>query len=83
MGIHQYDNKAQYGWCDLLDTEEWHTFSKDPLDDNKRARFFDMMTYRLNHQAILNINSPDFESAMVNSYPPYAISYKSMSINVG
>jgi hypothetical protein len=32
---------------------------------------------------MLGINSPGFESALVNSYPPYAISYKSMSIDVG
>ncbi len=36
----------------------------------------------MSNQAILN-TSPGFESAVVNSYPPYAISYKSMSIDVG
>ena len=41
------------------------------------------MTNRLSDQAVLNINSPGFESDAVNSYPPYAISYKSMSIDVG
>lgn len=83
MKTHQNDDKELYGWCDLLDTEEWHIFSKDPLDDNKRARFLDKMTYRSSDYAILDINSPGFESALVNSYPPYAISYKSMSIDVG
>ena len=35
-------------------------------------------------QDLLDITtSPDFESALVNTYPPYAISYKSMSIDVG
>jgi len=83
MKTHQNDDKELYGWCDLLDTDEWHMFSKDPLDDNKRARFLDKMTYRSSNQAILDINSPGFESAVVNSYPPYAISYKSMSRDVG
>ena len=83
MKTHQNDDKELYGWCDLLDTEEWHIFSKDPLDDNKRARFLDKMTYRSSDIAILDINSPGFESALVNSYPPYGISYKSMSIDVG
>ncbi len=36
----------------------------------------------MNNQAMLN-TSPDFQSAVVNSYPPYAISYKSMLIDVG
>ena len=68
MKTHQHDDKELYGWCDLLDTDEWHMFSKDPLDDDKRARFFDRMTYRLGNQATLNIaSSPGFESAVVNS----------------
>ena len=83
MKSHKNDDKEVYGWCDLLDTDEWHIFSKDPLDDNKRARFLDKMTYRSSDYAILDINSPGFESALVNSYPPYGISYKSMSIDVG
>ena len=83
MKTHQNDDRELYGWCDLLDTDEWHMFSKDPLDDNKQACFLDRMTQRLSNQAILNINSPGFESAVVNSYPPYAISYKSISIDVG
>ncbi len=83
MKTHQQNDKELYGWCDLLDTDEWHMFSKDPLDVDKRARFLDRMTYRLNHQAILLIStSPGFESAVVNPYPPYAISYKSVSIDV-
>ena len=84
MCLHCYDNQDLYGWCDLIG-KEWHMFSKDPLDDATRAQFLDMMTYRLNHQAILNINSPspDFQSALVNLYPPYAISYKSILSNVG
>ena len=41
------------------------------------------MMYRSSDYAILDINPPGLESAMVNSYPPYAISYKSMSIDVG
>jgi hypothetical protein len=85
MKTHQYDDKELYGWCDLLDTDEWHIFSKDPLDDDKRARFLDRMTCRssVTNAAILNVCSPEFESAVVNSYPPYGISYKSMSIDVG
>jgi hypothetical protein len=35
MKTHQNDDKELYGWCDLLDTDEWHIISKDPLDDNK------------------------------------------------
>ncbi len=82
MRAHGHDDKELYGWCDLLDTDEWHAFSKGPLDDNKQAQFLDRMTYRLSNQAILN-TSPGFDSALVNSYPPYAISYKSMTVNVG
>jgi len=42
------------------------------------------MTYRLGNQATLDIaSSPGFESAVINSYPPYAISYKSLSTDVG
>jgi hypothetical protein len=85
MKTHQNDDKELYGWCDLLDTDEWHMFIKDPLDDDKRARFLDRMTYRssVTNQAILDVMSPCFESAVVNPYPPYGISYKSMSIDVG
>ena len=83
MKTHQNDDKELYGWCDLLDTDEWHMFNKDPLDDNKQARFLDKVTYISINQAILDINSPGFELAVVNSYPLYAISYKSMSRDVG
>jgi len=84
MKTHQHDDKELYGWCDLLDTDEWHMFSKDPLDDDKRDRFLDRMTYRLGNQETLDIaTSPGFESAVVNSDPPYAISYKSLSTDVG
>jgi hypothetical protein len=62
--------------------DAWHAFIRDPLDDNKQAQFLDRMTYRLSNQAILN-TSPGFESAVVNSYPLYAISYKSMTVDVG
>ena len=41
------------------------------------------MTRRSSDFAKMNINSHGFESAVVNSYPPYAISYKSMSVDVG
>ena len=41
------------------------------------------MTNRLSDKGVSNINSLGFESDVVNSYPPYAISYKSMTINVG
>jgi len=59
MKTHQNDDKELYGWCDLLDTDEWHIFTMDPLDDNKRARFLDRMTYRLelDNQAILLIST--------------------------
>jgi len=85
MKSHKNDDKGVYGWSDLLDTDKWHIFSKDPLDDNKRARFLDKMTYRLSvtNNALLYVNTPEFELAVVNSYPPYGISYKSMSIDVG
>ncbi len=80
MKTHQNDDKEVYGWCDLFDTDEWHIFSKDPLDDNKRARFLDKMTYRssLTNNALLYVNAPEFDSAVVNSYPPYGISYNSI-----
>ncbi len=35
MRAHNNDDKEIYGWCDLLDTNEWHMFSKDPLDGSK------------------------------------------------
>ncbi len=64
MRANGYNDKELYGWCDLLDTDEWHAFSRDPLDDNKQAHFLDRMTYRLGKQDILDITtSPDFESA--------------------
>jgi hypothetical protein len=81
MCANGYNDKDVYGWCDLLETDEWHGFSRDPLNDNKRAHFLDRMTYRLDDQEILN-TSLDFESALVNANPPYAISYKSMLIDV-
>jgi hypothetical protein len=49
MSTHQNDDKELYGWCDLLYMDDWHTFSKDSLDDNKQARFLDRMTYRLSN----------------------------------
>ena len=35
MHANGHDDKELYGWCYLLDTDEWHAFSRDPLDDNK------------------------------------------------
>jgi hypothetical protein len=35
MRANGYNDKESYGWCDLLDTDEWHAFIRDPLDDNK------------------------------------------------
>ncbi len=81
MREHGYNYKDVYEWCDLLDTDEWHAFSRDPLNDTKRACFLDRMTYRLDDREILD-TPPDFESALVNAYPPYASSYNSMSIDV-
>ncbi len=83
MHEHGYNDKRVYGWCDLLDKDEWNAFIRDPLNDTKRAHFLDRMTYRLGKEDLLDITtSPDFESASVNAYPPYAIRYKSMSIDV-
>ena len=31
MKTHQNDDKELYGWCDLLDTDEWHMLVKTPL----------------------------------------------------
>jgi len=43
------------------------------------------MTYRSSetNNTLLNVNAPELELADVNSYPPFGISYKSMSIDVG
>ena len=50
MREHENNDKAAYGWCDLLDKEEWHEFIRDPLNDTKRAHFLDRMTYRLDKE---------------------------------
>ena len=84
MREHGNNDKAAYGWCDLLDKEEWHEFIRDPLNDTKRAHFLDRMTYRLGKDDLSDEDkTPESESGGVNSYPPYAISYRSMTIDVG
>ena len=68
-----------YGWCDLLDTQEWYDYIDDSLNDMWRAAFLDNMTERSDSKKMLSSTTAEFQAALVNSHPPYAISYKSMS----
>ena len=68
MRANGYNDKELYGWCDLLDTDEWHAFSRDPLNDTKRANFLDRMTYRLGKEDLSDADkTPESESGAVNS----------------
>ena len=63
MREHGNNDKAAYGWCDLLDKEEWHEFIRDPLNDTKRAHFLDRMTYRLDKEDLSDADkTPESES---------------------
>jgi hypothetical protein len=72
------DNQRIYNWSHLLKTPEWNAYVENPLDDVTRVKFLD----RITRPQILD-TSPEIQAAILNPYPPYAISYKSMTVDVG
>ena len=64
------DNELKaYGWCNLLCTEEWNGYIRNPLNDIARIAFIAKMT----NSAIHKEYAP----------PPYGIYFESMAISIG
>lgn len=63
------DEQKAYGWCSLLNTQEWEEYIKNPLNDRSRADFIAKMT----------------NSALHKEYapPPYGIYFESMAVSIG
>jgi hypothetical protein len=68
MEKYQNDDHKGNGCCSLLATDKWKTYIKDPLNENTRSAFILKMTNK--------------EKFPENTYPPYGIFYKSMTVTV-
>jgi hypothetical protein len=66
------DDQQIYRWSHLLNTPEWNSYVENPLDEVTRVKFLDRITAPKTTDVIIR-----------NPYPPYAISYKSMTVDVG
>ena len=73
MRANNNDDQRIYKWSDLLATPEWNNYVENPLDELVRVKFLDRLTE----------HKEDTLEAMRNPYPPYAISLKSMTLDVG
>jgi hypothetical protein len=69
------DDQRIYRWSHLLNTPEWNDNVENPLDEVTRVKVLDRLT-----QPKTKDTSPE---AIRNPYPPYTISYKSMTVDVG
>lgn len=63
------DELKAYGWCNLLNTQEWKEYIRNPLNDSSRAAFIAKMTNSAVH--------PEYAP------PPYGIYFESMAVSIG
>ncbi len=69
------DDQRIYPWSHLLKTPEWNAYIENQLDEVTRVKFLDRITRPLTIDTL--------PEAIRNPYPPYTISYKSMTVDVG
>ena len=70
-----------YQYCELLHNNKWDNFIKDPLNENAKRNFLDHMTKWSKYT--LSELTPEETNDQINDYPPYAIQWESMTVDVG
>jgi hypothetical protein len=78
----QYDDYYDvYKYCELLNTRKWDNFINNPLNDKVKQDFLDEMTKRSKYT--LSELSEEEKKPKINEYPPYAIQWEGMTLDVG
>jgi hypothetical protein len=75
------DDYVVYKYCELLNNKKWDKFISDPLNDKAKWDFFDFMTKR--NKYTLSELSEEETKNKINDYPPYAIQWEGMTVDVG
>jgi len=75
------DDYVVYQYCELLHNNKWDKFVKDPLNVKAKRDFLDYMTKRSKYT--LSELTPEETNVQINDYPPYAIQWESMTVDVG
>lgn len=75
------DDYVVYQYCELLRNPKWDNFVKDPLNEQAKRDFLDHMTKRSKYT--LSELTPEETNDQINDYPPYAIQWESMTVDVG
>ncbi len=78
----QYDDDYDvYKYCELLNTKKWDNFINNLLNDKAKWDFLDEMTKRSKYT--LSELSEKEKKTKINKYPPYAIQWEGMTLDVG
>lgn len=75
------DDYEVYQYCELLNNEKWDTFIDDPLNEKAKRYFLDYMTKRSKYK--LSELTEEETKFQINDYPPYAIQWDGMTVDVG
>ena len=81
MKANDNDDYVVYQYCELLKNEKWEKFIKDPLNEKSKWDFFDYMTKRSKYT--LSELTEEETKSQINDYPPYAIQWEGMTVDVG
>jgi len=68
-------------YCELLNNNKWDKFISDPLNDKAKRDFLDFMTKRSKYT--LSELTEEEAKIQINDYPPYAIQWEGMTVDVG
>ena len=75
------DDYQIYQYCELLNNEKWDKFIDDPLNEKAKRDFLDFMTKRSKYK--LSELTEEETKSQINDYPPYAIQWDGMTVDVG
>ena len=75
------DDYTVYQYCELLHNDKWDKFIDDPLNDKAKRDFLDFMTKRSKYT--LSELTEEEAKLQINDYPPYAIQWEGMTVDVG
>ena len=75
------DDYVVYKYCELLNNDKWDKFISDPLNDKAKRDFLDFMTKR--NKYTLSELSEEESKTKINEYPPYAIQWEGLTVDVG
>ena len=75
------DDYVVYKYCELVNNDKWDKFISDPLNDKAKRDFLDFMTKR--NKYTLSELSEEETKNKINEYPPYAIQWEGLTVDVG